>query len=415
MPLALSLAVLLAAVPAPAQAKPAAFDLEPVVQMVAKGQLAEAEHLLRRRLAQSTDADARMLLGVVLVKQAKLEAAEAELKTVIALRPAAGQHLARLYLDQKRDAEATDLLRRAAQRGTLDRDLAAALGRIELAAGNPAQAERQLRSAAERGSVQALLQLARLQALQKDPTGARASLERALTLAPNAEEVLLAQAKLCLGTRAVVPAILVLDPLTRLCPSVAQYHYLLGVALMQAGDMLAAVESLKKARELEPSHALTLVALGLALNSRKLYDEAQAVLLKSLELAPDDVEAVAALAEAEVGRGELPAAEAHARRVLERASGHATANLALGMILMSRQRYAEARAALEQASAADPTSPKADYQLSLACARLSDETGSQRHLALYQQKLKALEERMKEIRSQTGLAPRGMSSGMERP
>ena len=31
-------------------------------------------------------------------------------------------------------------------------------------------------------------------------------------------------------------------PLTRFAPNVAQYHYMLGVALMQAGDMSAAVE-----------------------------------------------------------------------------------------------------------------------------------------------------------------------------
>ena len=44
------------------------------------------------------------------------------------------------------------------------------------------------------------------------------------------------------------------------------------------------------------------------------YDAARTVLERALALEPDNVEALAALAEAEDGRGDLAAAEDHAQR-----------------------------------------------------------------------------------------------------
>lgn len=345
----------------------------------------------------------RLLLGLLLLATPALaqtatpSAAVPDLKTL--------QRRARLYLSQNREDEAVAELRRAALLGPLERDLALKLASIEQAAGHPALAERQLRSAAERfKSVQALLQLARLQSGRGEAAGALESLKRARALAPNSEDVLSASAQVSLAVRAPVPAILALEPLTRMCPSVAQYPYLLGVALMQAGDMLAAVEPLRKAEQLEPNRVLTLVALGLALNGRKLYAEAKPYLLRGLELEPDNVEAVAALAEAEDGLGETRDAEAHAERALARASSHPTANLVLGMVRMKQERYAEARDALERALAGDPASPKAHYQLSLAYARLGDEAGSQKQVELYQRKLREIEERVNQLRTATGLS-----------
>ena len=48
-------------------------------------------------------------------------------------------------------------------------------------------------------------------------------------------------------------AILALEPLARMVPSVMENQYLLGVALMQAGDMPSAVFALQDARQLEPN------------------------------------------------------------------------------------------------------------------------------------------------------------------
>jgi tetratricopeptide (TPR) repeat protein len=256
-------------------------------------------------------------------------------------------------------------------------------------------------------SVKALLQLARTQSGNRDAAGALDSLGRALKIAPNSEEVLSAYAQVALAVHVPLRAIAALDPLTRICPTVAQYHYLLGVALMQIGDMSLAVDSLSEAERLEPDRALTLLALGLVLNNRKTYDEAKRFLLRSLELEPESADAIAALAEAEEGLGDLSSAETHARRALERSGANPSANLVLGLLSMKQQRYADARDAFVKVVTADPDSSKAHYQLSLACARLGDEACSQAHLDLYRQKMREIEDRVVQLRTQTGLASSG--------
>ena len=193
-----------------------------------------------------------------------------------------------------------------------------------------------------------------------------------------------------------------------MCSTVGHYHYLHGIALMQAGDMEAAVEPLREAERLEPNRPPTLIALGTALVDRGSYAEAKPCLLRGLDLDPESVDAASALAEAEEGLGEIREAEAHARRALARASAHATANLVMGMVLLNRERYAEARDALVKAVSANPASPKAHYQLSLAFARLNDETSARTHLELYHEMLKEREERVKAVRAVTGLSLGGM-------
>ena len=190
-----------------------------------------------------------------------------------------------------------------------------------------------------------------------------------------------------------------------MCPSVGQYHYLLGTALMQAGDVAAAVEPLKEAERLEPNEPPVLIALGTALNDRKLYPEAKPPLLRALSLAPDNVEAMAALAEAEEGLGELAEAEGHAQRALARSGADATANRVMGMVRMKQDRYAEARDALLKAVASDPSSTKAHYQLSLAYARLDDEVSAEKHLALYRRCAAEAESRIKQVQGPDRVLP----------
>jgi cellulose synthase operon protein C len=396
----------------PPPSPPSPPDLRAIASMVEKGQLDAAERQLRQFLAQIGDPAVTDMLGVVLSKKGRLAEAEQEFQKAISANPAQSgprQHLARLYLAQSREPEALEQLRRAVPLGPLERNLALALARAEVQAHHPALAELQLQSVVDRfRSAEALLELARLQSSQKQVTAAGDSLRRALSIAPNSEEILSSQAQLSLTIHAPVPALVSLEPLTRMYPSVAQYRYLFGVALMQVGDLQAAGESLSEADRLEPNRPLTLIALGLTLNSRKLYAEAKPYLLRCLEQEPENLDAMAALAESEEGMGDLATAETHARRVLDRLGTNPTANLVLGMVLMKQDQYAPARAALLKAIAADPASAKAHYQLSLAFTRLNDPASAQTHLELYRQKLKEVEESVQEARAKTGLAPAGM-------
>jgi tetratricopeptide (TPR) repeat protein len=268
--------------------------------------------------------------------------------------------------------------------------------------GRREEAERLYKTAADRfQSVAALLQLARLQSGDGDSQGAMTSLLTARTLAPNSEEVLSALAQVALAARLPVPAAGALDALTRMCPDVAEYHYLFGVAMMTAGDLVRATDALQEADRLEPGRALTLTALGLALNSRKQYAEAKAALTRSLELNPESPPAIAALAESEASLGEFDAAERNARRALAASPDEATAHLVIGRVGVQKERYAEAREALLRAAAADPRSAKADYQLSLVYARLGDTAAAERSLESYRRKLAQIDENVKALRAAT--------------
>lgn len=263
-------------------------------------------------------------------------------------------------------------------------------------------------SGATTESVRALVQEARVQARQGRHRQAADILDRALTVAPNSEEVLRDYAQNSLAARDPVGAMNALEPLTRMHPTVAEYPYLLGVAQLQVGAMELSVESLQRSLRLEPDRALTLIALGITLNSQKRFSEAKEVLARSLDVEPEEVEALAALAEAEEGLGELEQAEAHAKRALGLAGSHSGAYFVLGKVRMSQDRFAEARDYFQQTIALSPDSAKAHYQLSLAYARLDDLESSQKHRELYQEAKEREEQHIVEMRTRAGLGVGGM-------
>jgi tetratricopeptide (TPR) repeat protein len=272
-----------------------------------------------------------------------------------------------------------------------------------LTRGDRAEAKRLLSEAGDKQhSVRALMLLARVYAEEGNANGAAAALRAAIAIAPNSEEVLAAFAELSLTVHAPVQAVLTLESLTRMCPAEPRYFYQLGVGLMMAGDMPAALDALRKANTLEPDRPLTLLALGLAYNNQKLYTDARPLLRRALDLDPESVETLAALSEAEAGSGDLESAERDATRALTRANTNATANLVIGMVRMAQQRYPDARDALLAAAAADPRSPKPEYQLSLVYARLGDQPSADQHLTQYRDKLRALEAAVDALHKRSG-------------
>jgi Tfp pilus assembly protein PilF len=76
---------------------------------------------------------------------------------------------------------------------------------------------------------------------------------------------------------------------------------------------------------------------------------------------------------------------------------------------MKQDRYAEARDALRKAVASDPCSTKAQYQLSLAYARLDDPVSAEKHLALYRRCTAEADSRVEQVRALTGFSLGGMS------
>jgi len=260
--------------------------------------------------------------------------------------------------------------------------------------------------AASTESVSGLLDHARSSASRNEAGAAAEALGRAISLAPNSEEVLGAYARFSLGHGNPIQAILALEPLARMHPGEAEYAYLLGVARMQVGEMAEAAEALHDAAALDPGRALTHIALGLALNRLNRLDDAQEALASALRLEPDNVEALAAMSETAEGLGMLAEATRLADRALAVNPDHPTALVTIGTASLKEGRSEEAREALTRAVAAETESIKGHYQLSLALARLGDRVGSERHLRLSREAQAAIEQSIQRLRAQPRLGSR---------
>jgi tetratricopeptide (TPR) repeat protein len=372
----------------PAELREAApAGLDPVVLRIDAGRLDEAEEELRRALAERDDPAARDLLGAVLSHQGRYPEAEAELRAAVAASPGrlpARQHLARVLLWSGRRGEAVEELRQAAELGPLERDLAFELAAVERAAGRKPAANHQLRSLVRRfGSARASIQLAEIATDLRRTKQALGHAERALAAAPSSEEALALHTRCALAARIPSTAAKSVEPLARMHPEVAEYRYLLGRVWIGLRNLSEAAEALLEAVRLDPGLEAAYVPLGQALNHERRYDGARTYLRRFLDAHPDDLDAAAALAEAEERLGDTETAERRAEAVLERDGDHPGAQLVIAMLHMREGRFAEARAALEKAVAADPDGAKAHYQLSQACARLGDADCARRHLELY--------------------------------
>ena len=263
-------------------------------------------------------------------------------------------------------------------------------------------------SSSETESVRALIQQARALGSQGKHMEAAQILNRALEFAPNSEEALFEYGKNSLAIGDPVGAMNTLEPLTRMHPTVADYFYLLGVAQLQIGELEYSVESLRHSLELEPQRVLSMIALGMNFNTQKRFAEGKEVLGRSLEIEPDELEALVALAEAEEGLGEAEQAEYHAQRALAGGRVHPGAYFVLGKVRMSEGRFEEARDFFLQTVALSPDAPKGHYQLSLAYSRLADSENSKKYRELYREAKKKETENMIMMRSRAGLGVGGM-------
>ena len=400
-----SVCALLGSAPLPVEADLSgglAEDLQAASELIRSSRLTEAEARLRAILGQSQEPEALDLLGVVLARTDRPREAEEALQTSVRIAPdrmAPHQNLALLYFRVGAEDRAITHLRRAAELGRLDRNLAARLAQAELAAGNLQAAEAQLQLLSDaHGSVNAQLQLARLQAQQGRHTDALALLRRALAVAPSSEDLLALYARTALASRNPAWTIRPLQALIRMVPEEPDYPYLLGVAHMQVGQLEEAAEVLSAAVDQRPDHLLSFVALGLTLNRSKQYDQAVEALRRAVLLAPENTEALAALAEAYVGSNRDELAEQFAQRALDLDPGNPVAEWSLGMVHMRAGRFAEARDAFQASADREPGSAKTHYQLSLALARLGEQEKSKQHLELYRRAQREAEQHLLELR-----------------
>ncbi|MEM7356243.1 MAG: tetratricopeptide repeat protein, partial [Acidobacteriota bacterium] len=240
------------------------------------------------------------------------------------------------------------------------------------------------------GSPSAELALARVALSEGEIKRALDHSRRALDAAPSSESLLRFFATVALDAGLTSVAAPSVETLARMDPASGEYAFMVGRVWIQLGKTGEASEALLRAIELDPDLLPARRELALAFGAESRFEASKQHLelfLGALEDPWRDLDAQAALAEAEQRLGDSTAAEARAQQVLEKAPGHARARLVLGLVLADRGEFERARSELEQAVAVDPKLAQAHYRLSFACTRLGDRECAERHLKLYRRAL----------------------------
>jgi Tfp pilus assembly protein PilF len=103
---------------------------------------------------------------------------------------------------------------------------------------------------------------------------------------------------------------------------------------------------------------------------------------ESLSLDPGLADARCELGQLDLDQGQLDAAGANLRAVLDKQPRHAKANIALGDVMLRSGNLAEAKTRYETAIAADPQSGPAHYKLSTVLLRLHEPERAAKERAL---------------------------------
>ncbi|MEM1206914.1 MAG: tetratricopeptide repeat protein, partial [Acidobacteriota bacterium] len=278
-------------------------SLRGAIETLDRGDTSATIAELRGFFDAPTESAARALLGQILAAGGDVEAAEAELRHAAEASPpsaAAAGALGRLLWLTDRPQPAIVYLRRTAAAGPLDRDLALALADVESEAGNLGAAGALLRSVDKRfGSAEALLRLVDVHRGLGELKRALDAADRATVLAPNSEGVLAAHAVVALDAGIVPSAARSVEPLVRMHPRVARYRLLLGRVWAERRQMGEAAEAFLAAVDLDAGLIEAYLPLGLALLHETRFEESAERLRHYLKARPDDLEAIAGLAEAE--------------------------------------------------------------------------------------------------------------------
>jgi tetratricopeptide (TPR) repeat protein len=150
-----------------------------------------------------------------------------------------------------------------------------------------------------------------------------------------------------------------LPALTRaaqLLPDDADAHGNLGIALLSAGRIEAAIASYRRALEIKPDYAEVWGRLASALLELGRPGEAAVCYRRVIELEPDLEEAHNGLGHAQLGLGLLDEAAASYRRALALKPNDADAHSSLAIVLRLQGQSSQAEASCRRALKIDPTS-----------------------------------------------------------
>ncbi len=143
-------------------------------------------------------------------------------------------------------------------------------------------------------------------------------------------------------------------------PKFAPAFYYLGAAQAIDKHFDEAIPALQKSIALNDKAPEPLIALGSVYNTQKQYAEAENVLKKALELAPESFEAHEEFVKSILPTlSRTPEAEVHLRKAVELNSRSVEAHLLLGNVLLRQRKNGEALKEYEEALRLDPKGPMA--------------------------------------------------------
>ena len=242
--------------------------------------------------------EAQQNLGLALAKSGDSTAAAAALKVAVTLKPATGGEpaLGRAWLalaqliEESQPQEALAAYQKAAELDPANPEASLGEARAAERSGNPAEAERQYLKLAEAGNPESIERLVDLYLRQKRFADAEAWLRKYLAANPGNAAAQVQFGKLLAAQGKTQEAIAALEPAYNAAPAPALARELAGLYL-EARQYDSAARLFETLAAQAPNDAQLHFDYGSALAHQHKYPEAQAELLKAVQLKPGLAEA----------------------------------------------------------------------------------------------------------------------------
>jgi len=404
-------------------------DLPRAVDLVAKGDYVAAADLLDRILkSQPANSDALNLRGIVAAEQGQLDAAKSWFEKALKVNPKLAEahtNLGRLYqrqgqpdlalssfnraaqvapgdpeallnaaillADQKRYGEAIQALTRVPQKLRTQPHWET-LGRMQLAAGNPGEAERAYEKvlALDPESVETLRTLSGLAMKRGDTKTAWNHIAKARQLAPNSGQILYEFGYISLADNHVRDAVNSFRRAIMMDDKRPEYYGGLIDSLMRTTDYPMASEVVEKYLRLRPEDPWGYYIKGWLLFLAGKLDEAVPFLESAAEMDPRQADPVYLLGRVAYDRGDNSRAQQYFQQALQNKPDHAETWLRLGMLHTREGKYESAEKELRRAAELDPRDSLTHLQLSMLLTRMGRIEEAKQEAELHK-KLKAEE------------------------
>ena len=247
--------------------------------------------------------EAQHNLGLALAKSGDLTAAASALKTAVTLKPTIGgqQALAAAWLslaqvtEESQPQDSLAAYQKAAELDPANSDAQLGIARMAERSGNTAAAEQQYLKLAAAGNNDSIEQLITLYLKQKRFADAESWLHKYIAANPQSAAAQLQLGKLQAAEGKTQEAIATLEPLYKSAPD-AKLARALASLYLETKQYPAAADLLRPLITQSPNDAQLHLDYGTALMHQLKYPEAQAVLLKAVQLDPNLVPAYSDLA-----------------------------------------------------------------------------------------------------------------------